>query len=98
MRVALLIVSATALLGLVLGSLLRRFGSQLGFWISFVARTLLRLTVAVLLAATAVAAAEKGRVLFIAIAVVLAAVAACSFALSGILIWGVKKFGAPTDV
>jgi hypothetical protein len=98
LRVALFTVTATAVLGLLLGSLLRRFGSPLGFWISFAAQTLLRLTVGVLFAISPVVAAAKGGVLFIAIAVVFATLAVWSFAISGFIIWGIRRFGVPNDV
>jgi len=91
MQVALLIVAAIALLGLLLGSLLRRFGSPLGFWISFAAQTLLRLITGVIFAATAVVAAQKGGLWFIVLAVVMAAMAAFAFAVSALLIWAVRK-------
>jgi len=91
MQVALLIVAAIALLGLLLGSLLRRFGSPLVFWISFAAQTLLRLITGVIFAATAVVAAQKGGLWFIVLAVVMAAMAAFAFAVSALLIWAVRK-------
>ena len=91
MRAALVIVMAIALLGSLLGSLVRRFGSPLGVWISFAAHTLLRLTIGVFCAVSAVVAAAKGGVWFIAMAVVLAALAVFSFAVSGLLIWAVTK-------
>jgi hypothetical protein len=97
MQVALLIVAAIALLGLLLGSLLRRVGSPLGFWISFSAQTLLRLTVGVFFAATAVVAAQEGGFWFIVLAVVMAALAASMFALTGIHIWVARKYGVQRD-
>ena len=60
MQIALLIVAAIALLGLLLGSLLRRFGSPSGFWISFAAQVLLRVIAGVILIATAVGVAAMG--------------------------------------
>jgi hypothetical protein len=91
MNEALLIVAAIALLGLLLGSLLRRFGSPLGFWVSFAAQTLLRLTVGVSFAATAVVAAQRGGLWFIALSVWLAVLAASMFAVSALLIWAVRR-------
>jgi hypothetical protein len=96
MNEALLIVAAIALLGLLLGSLLRRFGSPLGPWTSFAAQTLLRLTSVAILVATAVAAAAMGGWL-IAVTVVTAALAASMFALTGIHIWAARKYGVRGD-
>jgi uncharacterized iron-regulated membrane protein len=94
MRVALLIVAAIALLGL--GSLLRRFGSPLGPWVSFVAQTLLRLISVAILVATAVAAAAMGG-WFIAITVLTAALAVSMVAITGIHIWVARKYGIRRD-
>jgi hypothetical protein len=97
MNEALLIVAAIAFLGLLLGSLLRRFGSPLGLWISFAAQTLLRLIVGVIFVATAVVVAQKGGVWFIALAVWLAVLAAFMFAVSGLFIWAARKSGVHGD-
>ncbi|HXK16036.1 MAG TPA: hypothetical protein VNH45_16005 [Gaiellaceae bacterium] len=97
MKAAVLIIFAVSILGLLLGPVLRRLGSPFGFWISFAAKMILRLTAGVILVATAVIAADKGSVWWIGLAILLGVVGVFSIALTGFLIWGVRKIGKPDD-
>jgi hypothetical protein len=91
------ILAALGVAGLVLGWVLRRLGSSFGPRVSLVATAELRLAVGFVFAVTAVRAAEKGSVLFLGLAVLLAVVALASFALAAFVVWGMATYGVPDD-
>jgi uncharacterized PurR-regulated membrane protein YhhQ (DUF165 family) len=93
MRAAELAVIAVAILGVLLGSALRRFSRSSGFWASLGAQMLLRLTAGVIFAAVAFAAGANGGFQWI-LAVISGLLAVVTFAMSAFLIWGARKCGA----
>ncbi len=92
-----LALGAVVVIALVVGWALRRFGSPWGSRVTLAANTVLRIVVGCVFAATAVRAAERGGVFFVALAVLLFILALASFAIAGIIVWGIAKYGVDDE-
>jgi hypothetical protein len=92
-RLAVLVLGCVSLGALLIGWVLGRLGVARGALISFLARLLLQLTAAVVLAWTAIGAAGLGGVWYGALAAALGTVALGTLVLVGFLAWGVLKYG-----
>jgi hypothetical protein len=91
------IVAVVVVAALSLGSALGRRGSPWGRRLSLSAGLLLRLLAGFVFALEALRAGERGGAWFVAIAVILGVLAAATFALAGLVLWGVAKFGFTPD-
>ena len=79
------------------GWALRRFGAKWGSWVSVAGSMLARVVAGVIFALTAMRAAGRAGLGFIALAIVLGFLAFFDFAMLAVMAWGLAKFGPDPD-
>lgn len=93
MQQAGLVLGGLVIVLLVAGLLLGRFGVESGSCLTLLGGMLARLIAGLVLALTALRAAERGGVWFSALALVLGLLAVFDFAMLAVMTWGLVKFG-----
>jgi hypothetical protein len=92
-----LIVLCVVVAAFLLGCVFRRRESVWGARLPLFAGIVARLAASLVVAWIAVRAAERGGVWFTALAVALGVVAIGTFALAGLLVWGLIKYGSRVE-